>query len=201
VNVDSQNGRTIRIFDWTGVTPIGTFNNIVSPYEWDLSRLYTTGEIRLLPISPLPGDFNNDGLVDAADYVAWRERGGSQDDYNVWRSNFGSRSFTITIPGDYDGNGAVDATDYAVWRNGFGQIGPGLAADGNRDGTVDLLDYHLWQAHFGQTAAGSSTSIIESFTGVPEPTTLILMTLATIQLIGSTSHLQPRNARRLLNRG
>jgi uncharacterized protein YjbI with pentapeptide repeats len=200
VNVDSQNGRTIRIFDWTGVTPIGTFNNLVSPYEWDLSKLYTTGEVTLLPVPGLLGDFNNDGLVDAADYVAWRERGGSQDDYNVWRSNFGSRSFTIRIPGDYDGNGAVDATDYAVWRNGFGQIGPGLAADGNRDGTVDLLDYHLWQAHFGQAAAGSSTSSIESFAGVPEPHTSLLVGLALMQLFYERNHLRIHSRRRFLNR-
>jgi hypothetical protein len=37
----------------------------------------------------VPGDFNHDGAVDAADYVVWRKTGGSSDDYNTWRSNFG----------------------------------------------------------------------------------------------------------------
>jgi hypothetical protein len=46
----------------------------------------------------LPGDFNNNGTVDAADYVLWRNGGplandptpGVQpDDYNYWRANFG----------------------------------------------------------------------------------------------------------------
>lgn len=36
-----------------------------------------------------PGDFNNDGIVDSADYVVWRNGSGSQSDYNTWRSNFG----------------------------------------------------------------------------------------------------------------
>ena len=42
----------------------------------------------------LPGDYNFDGTVDAADYVVWRKGGSphpnTQGDYNDWRSNFGS---------------------------------------------------------------------------------------------------------------
>jgi alpha-tubulin suppressor-like RCC1 family protein len=57
----------------------------------------------------LPGDYNNDGAVDGADYVMWRKTGGQtgaglaadgdqdhqidSDDYNVWRGNFGQFSF------------------------------------------------------------------------------------------------------------
>ena len=43
----------------------------------------------LTPI--LPGDFNHNGTVDAADYVVWRKGVGvapTQDNYNVWRSQF-----------------------------------------------------------------------------------------------------------------
>ena len=40
----------------------------------------------------LPGDFNGDGSVDAADYVVWRENGGSQAEYDLWRANFGNTS-------------------------------------------------------------------------------------------------------------
>jgi len=35
------------------------------------------------------GDFNGDGVVDAADYVVWRKNGLSQEEFNVWRANFG----------------------------------------------------------------------------------------------------------------
>jgi len=44
----------------------------------------------------IPGDFNLDGRVDAADYVVWRNGGSpnpnSLSDYNLWRSNFGNHS-------------------------------------------------------------------------------------------------------------
>jgi hypothetical protein len=36
-----------------------------------------------------PGDFNDDGAVDAADYVVWRKTDGSQGTYDAWRTNFG----------------------------------------------------------------------------------------------------------------
>jgi hypothetical protein len=42
----------------------------------------------------LPGDFNDDGSVDAADYVTWRTSSNpviaSVAGYNLWRSNFGN---------------------------------------------------------------------------------------------------------------
>jgi len=41
----------------------------------------------------LPGDYNADGKVDAADYVVWRKNpsahGGDPAGYNTWRTNFG----------------------------------------------------------------------------------------------------------------
>jgi len=42
--------------------------------------------------SALPGDYNQDGTVDATDYVVWRKGLGTiyaQDHYNIWRGNFG----------------------------------------------------------------------------------------------------------------
>jgi uncharacterized protein YjbI with pentapeptide repeats len=49
VNLASQVGRTLRIFDWSDVSPRGQFA-IHSPYLWDASNLYTTGEVKLLAI-------------------------------------------------------------------------------------------------------------------------------------------------------
>jgi hypothetical protein len=43
----------------------------------------------LIRPTPMAGDFNEDGTVDAADYVVWRKNGGSQDNYDKWRANFG----------------------------------------------------------------------------------------------------------------
>ena len=42
-------GRTFDLFDWTGVTPTGAFA-ISSPYAWDISNLYTTGEVTLTAV-------------------------------------------------------------------------------------------------------------------------------------------------------
>jgi len=46
----------------------------------------------LIRSGPLMGDYNGNGVVDAADYVVWRNGLGStytQTDYDVWRSHFG----------------------------------------------------------------------------------------------------------------
>ena len=47
------------------------------------------------PVSAgVPGDYNNNGKVDAADYVLWRKNpgayGGDPAGYNTWRANFGN---------------------------------------------------------------------------------------------------------------
>ena len=62
-----------------------------SPYlnQWDTSP-DTFYDIQLSPI--MPGDFNNDQVVDAADYVVWRDGLGStysKADYDGWKAHFG----------------------------------------------------------------------------------------------------------------
>src|SRR5262249_40188530 len=79
------------ILDFTTVS--GTFTTVSLPtltgsLEWDTSKLYVDGTIRVL----LPGDFNNSGTVDAADYAVWRKGLGTtytDSDLNTWRSHFG----------------------------------------------------------------------------------------------------------------
>jgi hypothetical protein len=103
VDVATQSGRTIDLFDWTGVTPTGTFT-VSSPYTWDLTDLYTTGDVTLTAAPSLPGDFNNDGTVDAADYVVWRKTDGTPAGYNTWRTHFGEPA----------GSGAGDSANATV---------------------------------------------------------------------------------------
>jgi hypothetical protein len=57
---------------------------------------------------PMAGDFNGDGSVDAADYVAWRKYRGRN---NAWV--------------DGDGNGSVGPEDYALWRTNYGSAAIG----------------------------------------------------------------------------
>jgi PEP-CTERM motif-containing protein len=49
-------------------------------------------DVYYMRLTPLPGDWNGDGKVDAADYVVWRNGFGTvftQDHYNIWRAHFG----------------------------------------------------------------------------------------------------------------
>ncbi len=57
----------------------------------------------------VPGDFNLDGVVDAADYVLLRKSG------NI-------ASGALYTQGDADFDGDVDATDMAIWRSHFGFV-------------------------------------------------------------------------------
>jgi hypothetical protein len=82
----------------------GAFSSLTLPtlpsLTWDTSQL-TSGVLSLMHAS-VAGDYNQDGAVDAADYVVWRNNLGSgtslpnddtpgvgPDDYNRWRSHFG----------------------------------------------------------------------------------------------------------------
>jgi hypothetical protein len=51
---------------------------------WDI-----VAQFRIVAELP-PGDFNQDGTVDAADYVVWRTTDGTQTGYDAWRANFGT---------------------------------------------------------------------------------------------------------------
>ena len=97
VNVATQSSRTIDLFDWTGVTPTGAFT-VSSPYTWDLSNLYTTGEVTLAALPALPGDYNGNGVVDAADYTVWRDTLGDLPSYNFWKSHFGQTAGSPAAP-------------------------------------------------------------------------------------------------------
>lgn len=52
-----------------------------------------------------PGDYNFDGVVDAADFT-------------VWRDSLGQAGAALAADGDFDGD--VDSDDYGVWSAAFG---------------------------------------------------------------------------------
>jgi hypothetical protein len=66
------------------------------------------GAVVYEPLSAtLDGDYNNNGIVDAADYVVWRKTDGSPEGYNTWRANFGRSLATA-------GHGAIVASSSSV---------------------------------------------------------------------------------------
>ena len=64
--IASQVGRTLHLFDWTGVEPTGFFS-ITSPHVldlyWNLDELYTTGKVSVWRT----GDVDRDGNIDTLD--------------------------------------------------------------------------------------------------------------------------------------
>jgi hypothetical protein len=59
---------------------------VVNPND---STFTLRGTITATRSLSLDGDFNQDGAVNAADYVLWRKQNRSLSDFNLWRANFG----------------------------------------------------------------------------------------------------------------
>lgn len=43
----------------------------------------------IVPFATIPGDYNGDGTVDAADYTVWRDTQGDPAGYDTWTQNYG----------------------------------------------------------------------------------------------------------------
>jgi autotransporter-associated beta strand protein len=87
---------TFPLFEGAVGTISGTFANVISPlfdgHEVDV--IYGTNSVilKVVDADTDTGDYNNDGVVDAADYVVWRKGLGTtynQNHYEIWRANFG----------------------------------------------------------------------------------------------------------------
>jgi hypothetical protein len=83
-------------------------HNIMSPSGIDVVELNgafgpTPGYFDDITVSaPLAGDYNHNGVVDAADYVLWRkglDTTFTQADYDTWRGNFGLSGGSGAISG------------------------------------------------------------------------------------------------------
>jgi Matrixin len=64
----------------------------------------------------LTGDYNGNGIVDAADYSFWRDTLGSTTDLRANGDNSGTSA------------GKIDAADFTAWKNNFGHTASGSAA-------------------------------------------------------------------------
>jgi glucose/arabinose dehydrogenase len=71
----------------------------------ELYVLGLNGVYKVNAVNP-PGDFDADGDVDGADFVAWQ-------------TNFPKASGATLAQGDADGDGDVDGADFVVWQTNF----------------------------------------------------------------------------------
>jgi hypothetical protein len=106
--------------------PIGTpINELLIEDETDLTFEYhvaggesLSGGVVFLAsaATPLAGDYNGNGSVDAADYTIWRNTLGSMSDLRANGNNSGPSM------------GKIDQADYIVWKTNFGAGGSGAGA-------------------------------------------------------------------------
>ena len=71
---------------------VGGPQNLRFYYAGPEEMMLREGIISYVTTADLPGDFNGDNKVDAADYVVWRKTDGTQPGYDLWRTNFGRTS-------------------------------------------------------------------------------------------------------------
>jgi glucose/arabinose dehydrogenase len=126
---DPDSASTIREFNFEvgSEIPANGGGNIFSISQGDDGELYVmfgNGDIKLLAAPTLPGDYNGDHVVNAADYT-------------VWRNNLGT---TAVLPNDPIG-GEIGTAQYDQWKNNFGEgnSGVGSAAGVPEPGTLSLV--------------------------------------------------------------
>jgi T5SS/PEP-CTERM-associated repeat protein len=93
------------------------------------SGMFSLTALNDAELTPLAGDYNGNGIVDAADYV-------------VWRTNVGAATLN-----NRDGNstGVVGQADYDFWRANFGRTATGSLATAADRAAVPEPTTFLWE--------------------------------------------------------
>jgi probable HAF family extracellular repeat protein len=138
-------GQKIDLDAWLDV------NNPVEGAKWTLSRGLGINDNGLI---------TGDGHYDDGP-------GGLSDGYRAFLLD-ASSLLLPDLPGDFNFDGSVDAADYVAWRKSPNNFGG------------DPAGYNAWRAHFGRT---SGSELAASENPVPEPGSLVLLTLAAPALL------------------
>jgi hypothetical protein len=96
----------------------------------DIAQIYADGLNGIgisVPGASIPGDYNGDGVADAADYTVWRDSLGQTG------TGLAADGSGLT-PGAPDG--VVDQFDYDFWKANFGAGTPGGAGTGSLQAMV-----------------------------------------------------------------
>lgn len=101
VNADNAAKNTTVTF-----TEAGLYDFVVT-IENPAAGLSSSSAANVRVSPPLPGDYNQDGIVDAADYTVWRDALGD--------------SVPAYSGADGDGDGFIGQNDYDVWKGQFGE--------------------------------------------------------------------------------
>ncbi len=94
-----------------GTFATSAFPSLGSLLTWHV--FYNPSDVTLAVVPKLTGDYNANGVVDAADYV-------------VWRNALGQSGIGLAADSNFDGQ--VNDVDYSTWRSNFGAVAPGSGA-------------------------------------------------------------------------
>lgn len=140
-------------------TAVGISGNVALVGSWlkDDETGMELGQAYLFDVSALlpPGaDFNDDGIVDAADLALWESsspiprldvNGDEQvdgADFLDWQRSFLAEALLHESPANLDQQGAVDGDDVLIWQQSYTVDG---LADVDNDGDADAADFLEWQ--------------------------------------------------------
>ncbi len=117
VALASQGAMAADIVTYDLANPTARMTLLAAPFAFDV----VLGDLALVHESVSSGDYNGDGVVDAADYVVWRNSLGSTTNLAANGNDFGTSM------------NRIDAADYLVWKNQYG-VDPlaGLFASGQQ---------------------------------------------------------------------
>lgn len=107
------------------------FNPSTLASDRDVTFTYTNtfgdtinGVVQYFASPPVPGDYNNNGIVDAADYTVWRDHLGQ----------------TFALPNrDGTNSGPINQNDFAFWKNHFGAISGSGSATAVPEPSSDVM--------------------------------------------------------------
>lgn len=114
LRLTDDNGQDVSFLDLVKVD--NTASNLRRTdmrFGYDLDgEVYVTskrdGWIRRFVSTLKPGDYNRDGVIDAADYTVWRDTRGQSADLRA----------------DGNGDSVIDNSDWIVWASNFGDANP-----------------------------------------------------------------------------
>ncbi len=122
---DGRSDQTVTVSlplsSWSTLTPGSGFYNMIIAMNGNWGAGTATvyyDNLVLVSLGGLEGDYNGDGVVDAADYT-------------VWRDSLGQAG--ANLPADGNGDGQVSEADYFVWRERFGDVAASFGATGAVD--------------------------------------------------------------------